>query len=156
MYASRIAELQREERKLMTTYSAKSQTAAVSGWYPFAGTLLILVGGVNVLQGLIALLKDDYFAITKGGLLFSDFAAWGTFFLVLGIIEILVGFGILAVRTWARVLGVIIVMLNTITQFAFIAAFPIWTLASIALNITVIYALMKPLQSYGERYGYIE
>jgi hypothetical protein len=140
----------------MTTYSAKSQTAAVSGWYPFAGTLLILVGGVNVLQGLIALLKDDYFAITKGGLLFADFAAWGTFFLVLGIIEIGVGFGILGVRTWARVLGVTIVMLNTITQFAFIAAFPIWTLASIALNITVIYALMKPLQSYGERYGYIE
>jgi hypothetical protein len=136
----------------MTTYSAKSQTAAVSGWYPFAGTLFILVGGINVLQGLIALLKDDYFAITKGGLLFADFAAWGTFFLVLGIIEILVGFGILGVRTWARVL----IMFNTITQFAFIAAFPIWTLASIALNITVIYALMKPLQSYGERYGYIE
>jgi hypothetical protein len=140
----------------MTTYSAKSQTAVVSGWYPFAGTLFILVGGINVLQGLIALFKDDYFAITKGGLLFADFATWGTFFLVLGIIEILVGFGILGARTWSRVLGVIIIMVNTITQFAFIAAFPIWTLASIALNITVIYALMKPLQPYEERYGYIE
>ena len=140
----------------MTTYSAKSRPAAVSGWYPFAGTLFILVGGINVLQGLIALLKDDYFAITKGGLLFGDFAAWGTFFLALGIVEILVGFGVLAVRTWARIFGIAIIMVNTITQFAFIAAFPIWTLASITLNITVIYALMKPLQPYEERYGYIE
>ena len=98
----------------MTTYSAKSRPAAVSGWYPFAGTLFILVGGINVLQGLIALLKDDYFAITKGGLLFADFAAWGTFFLVLGIVEILVGFGILAVRTWARVFGIAVIMINTI------------------------------------------
>jgi hypothetical protein len=140
----------------MTTY-AKSHAAAVTGWYSFAGTLFILVGGINVLQGLIALLKDDYFAITKGGLLFADFAAWGTFFLILGLVEILVGFGILALRTWARVFGVIILMINTITQFAFIAAFPIWTLASIALNITVIYTLMKPLQPYEpDRYGYIE
>jgi hypothetical protein len=141
----------------MTTYSAKSDAAARSGWYPFAGTLFILVGGLNVLQGLIALLKDDYFAITKGGLLFADFAAWGTFFLVLGVVEILVGFGILAVRTWARVLGVVIIMVNTITQFAFIAAFPIWTLASVALNLMVIYALLKPLEPYEpDRYGYIE
>jgi len=140
----------------MSSVTAKPGTREVSGWYTFGGVLFILVGGVNALQGLIALLKDDYFAITKGGLLFADFAAWGTFFLVLGIVEILVGFGILAVRTWARIFGIAIIMINTITQFAFIAAFPIWTLASIALNITVIYALMKPLQPYEERYGYIE
>jgi len=35
-----------------------------------------------------------------------------------------------------------------IVQFAFIAAFPIWTVAAIALNITVIFALMKPLDDY--------
>jgi hypothetical protein len=135
----------------MTTYSEKSEAGQVSSWYSFAGTLLVLVGGINVLQGLIALLKDDYFAITKGGLLFADFTAWGTFFLILGVVEILVGFGILAVRTWARVFGVILLMFNTITQFAFIAAFPIWTLAAITLNIAVIFALMKPVEPYRPR-----
>jgi hypothetical protein len=139
----------------MTAYGAKSEAREVGSQYSFAGTLFVLVGGINVLQGLIALLKDDYFAITKGGLLFADFAAWGTFFLILGVVEILVGLGLLAVRTWARVFGVILIMFNTITQFAFIAAFPIWTLAAIALNITIIYALMKPLEPTGPR-GYIE
>ena len=93
----------------MSTIGAKPEDRATSRWYPFAGTLFILVG-----------------------------------------------FGILAQRTWSRVVGVIIIMLNTITQFAFIAAFPIWTLASIVLNISIIFALMKPLEPYEERRGYIE
>jgi hypothetical protein len=122
--------------------------AARSGWYPFAGTILILIGGINLLQGLIAIFKDDYFAVTKGGLLFLDFTYWGVFWLIVGIVEIIVGFGVLNVRTWARVVAIVLLMLNVIVQFAFIAAFPIWTVAAIALNITVIFALMKPLDDY--------
>ena len=124
------------------------RTAAPSGWYPFAGTIFILVGSINVLQGLIGIFKDDFFAVTKGGLLFGDFKYWGVFWLVVGILDIFVGFGILNVRTWARVVGIILLMLNVIVQFAFIAAFPIWTLAAISLNIIVIFALMKPLDDY--------
>ena len=122
--------------------------AAPSGWYPFAGTILILIGGINLLQGLIAIFKDDYFAVTKSGLLFLDFTYWGVFWLIVGIVEIIVGFGVLNVRTWARVVAIVLLMLNVIVQFAFIAAFPIWTVAAIALNIAVIFALMKPLDDY--------
>jgi hypothetical protein len=132
----------------MATQSQDDRTAKrelPSGWYAFAGALLVIVGSLNLLQGLIALLKDDYFAVTKGGLLFADYSEWGAFFLVAGIIELLVGLGILSLKTWARAVGVIILMLNTIVQFAFIAAFPIWTLAAIILNIAAIAALMRPL-----------
>jgi hypothetical protein len=143
----------------MATQTAEGRAATprerAQGWYGFAGVLFLIVGAVNVLQGLIALLKDDYFAVTKGGLLFADFSAWGAFFLVLGIVEVLVGLGILSMRTWARVVGVLILMLNTITQFAFIAAFPIWTLAAISLNIATIFALMRPLDDY-ERPRYLD
>jgi hypothetical protein len=127
-----------------------------SGWYAFAGALLVIVGSLNILQGFIALLKDDYFAVTKGGLLFADFSSWGAFFLVLGIVELLVGLGIFALKTWARAAGVLLLMLNTIVQFAFIAAFPIWTLAAIIINIAAICALMRPLEDYAPRRGYIE
>jgi hypothetical protein len=125
-------------------------STARSGWYPFAGTIFILIGAINVLQGLIAIFKDDYFAVTKSGLLFLDYSSWGGFWVAIGALDILVGFGILSMRTWARTVGVILLMLNVIVQFAFIAAFPIWTIAAIALNITVIMALMKPLESYGQ------
>lgn len=134
----------------METQRTERRPTALSGWYPFAGTMFILVGAVNALQGLIAIFKDDYFAVTKGGLLFLDFAAWGWFWLVVGVLDVLVGFAILAARTWGRVVGIILLMLNVIVQFAFIAAFPIWTIAAIALNITIIFALMKPLDPYGQ------
>jgi hypothetical protein len=144
----------------MSTHAEEGKRAATreraGGWYAFAGTLFVIVGSVNILQGFIALLKDDYFAVTKGGLLFADFSAWGSFFLILGVIEVFVGLGILAVRTWARVVGVLILMLNTVVQFAFIAAFPIWTLAAIALNITAVSALMRPLDDYEQRARYLE
>lgn len=122
--------------------------AARGGWYAFGGLLFILVGAINALQGLIAIFKDDYFAVTKGGLLFLDFTYWGVFWVIVGAIDVVVGFGILNLRTWARVVGIVLLMLNVIVQFAFIAAFPIWTVAAIALNITVIFALMKPLEPY--------
>jgi len=112
--------------------------------------MFILIGAVNALQGVIAIFKDDYFAVTKGGLLFLDFAAWGWFWLIVGVLDVLVGFAILAARTWGRVVGVILLMLNVIVQFAFMAAFPIWSIAAIALNITIISALMKPLDGYGQ------
>jgi hypothetical protein len=143
----------------MATQAEDNRTAArelPSGWYAFAGALLVIVGSLNLLQGLIALLKDDYFAVTKGGLLFADYSAWGAFFLVLGVIELLVGLGILSFKTWARVVGVLLLMLNTIVQFAFIAAFPIWALAAIIINIAAISALMRPLDDYQPRRGYIE
>jgi len=143
----------------MATHGQDTQGRArelPSGWYAFGGALLVVLGSLNILQGLIALLKDDYFAVTKGGLLFADYSAWGTFFIIVGIVELLVGLGILSLRTWARALGVLLLMLNTIVQFAFIAAFPIWTLAAIIINITAICALMRPLDDYERPRGYIE
>jgi hypothetical protein len=125
-------------------------------WYPFAGTTFIIVGAVNVLQGLIACFKDDYFPLTKGGLLFGDMSAWGIFWLIVGIVDVLVGFGILSARTWARLVAIVLLMLNVIVQFAFMAAFPIWSIAMVALNVTVIFALLQPLEPQQERVGYLE
>jgi hypothetical protein len=51
---------------------------------------------------------------------------------------------------------VLLLMLNTIVQFAFIAAFPIWTLAAIIINIAAICALMRRFEDYTPRRGYIE
>ena len=143
----------------MATQAQDDRTATrelPGGWYAFAGVLILIVGSLNLLQGLIALLKEDYFAVTKAGLLFADYSAWGTFFLILGVIEVLVGLGIFSLKTWARAAGVLLLMLNTIVQFAFIAAFPIWSLAAIIINIVAITALMRPLDDYPERRGYIE
>jgi hypothetical protein len=44
--------------------------------------------------------------------------------------------------TWARVLGVLFALVQAIGQVAFIEAYPVWTLSTIALDVLVIYGLM--------------
>ena len=69
--------------------------AARSGWLGFAGTLFILIGAFNAIEGLVAIFKDEVFVVGEESLVVTDFTAWGWFFLILGVIQVLVGFGIL-------------------------------------------------------------
>jgi hypothetical protein len=125
-----------------------------SGWLTFAGTLFILIGAFNVIDGLIALLNDEYFVATEDGLVFADFTAWGWFWLIFGVIQILVGFGILATRGWARGVGVALAMLSAVAHIAYLVAFPIWGLITIGLCVVVIYGLLVPYGDEPPR-GYI-
>ena len=37
---------------------------SMAGWIGFAGILMVIVGGIDFFQGLIALFKDEYFVVT--------------------------------------------------------------------------------------------
>jgi hypothetical protein len=112
-----------------------------AGWVAFAGTMLVLIGSFDILQGLTALFNDEYFAVRGGELLVFDFTAWGWITLIWGAVLIAAGLGLLAGRGWARVFAVVAVFVNTIAQIAFLAAYPIWSTIIIALNVFVLYAL---------------
>jgi hypothetical protein len=112
------------------------------GWIIFAGTMLVLVGTFHVIQGLVALFDDGYYLVGKNGLTVNvDYTGWGWTHLIGGIIIIAAGLGLFAGRMWARVVGVVLAGLSAILNFAFIAAYPFWSLTVIALDIFVIYAL---------------
>lgn len=116
-------------------------SGAWAGWVAFAGIMLSLIGFFDVLQGITALTKDDYFVVNSGQLLVFDFTAWGWILLLWGIVLILVGIGLFAGKGAARWLGVLLAFLNSIAQIAFLAAYPIWSTIVIALDIFVIFAL---------------
>jgi hypothetical protein len=118
--------------------------AARSGWLAFAGTLFILIGAFNAVEGLVAIFKDEVFAVQEGQLVVTDYTAWGWFFLILGVIQLLVGFGILAGRGWARGVGIVLAMLSAVFHIAYLVAFPIWGLITIGLCVVVIYGLLVP------------
>lgn len=112
------------------------------GWIVFAGTMMLLIGTFHVIQGLVALFDQGYYLVGQNGLVVSvDYTAWGWLHLLAGVIVIAAGVGLFSGRTWARVLGVVLVSLSAILNFAFIAAFPVWSMTVIALDIFVIYAL---------------
>jgi hypothetical protein len=112
------------------------------GWIVFAGTMMLLIGTFHVIQGLVALFHQGYYLVGQDGLVVSvDYTAWGWMHLISGLVVIAAGVGLFSGRTWARALGVVLVSLSAIINFAFIAAFPVWSVTVIALDILVIYAL---------------
>jgi len=121
---------------------AEAEVTGWVGWIVFAGTMMMLIGTFHVIQGLVALFDDTYYLVGANGLVVSvDYTQWGWVHLIAGVIVFAAGLGVFTGRTWARALGVILVSISAILNFVFIAAFPVWSLTLIALDIFVIYAL---------------
>jgi hypothetical protein len=116
--------------------------SAWAGWVVFAGTMAIIAGIFNVIQGLVALFDDQYFVVAGGDLLLLDFTGWGWVHLLVGVVMLLVGFGIIRGSPWGLVAGVVIAGVNAIVQLGFLAAYPVWSILIIALDVVVIYALI--------------
>jgi hypothetical protein len=114
----------------------------VTRWRTFAGVMFYLVGAFNTIGGLLALFKDEVFGVGSETLPVSDYTAWGTLLLVLGLVQLAVGVGIFAGKTWGRVLGVVLAFLSAVFHIAFLVAFPIFGLITIGLSVAVIYGLI--------------
>ena len=127
---------------------------AWSGWISFAGIVIIIVGVMDVLQGFVAILKDEYVVATSKGIAILDVTAWGWATLIWGALLIIAGFGLLGGAGWARWLAIIGVAVNAIQQVAFMAnypqAYPLWDILIVALNILVLFALTARWQGYSE------
>ena len=127
----------------MSSQLRRSDVTGWVGWIVFAAFFMIINGIFGGLQGLTALLRDQsYFVVTKDGLVTFDYTTWGWIHLILGIVLILTGIFLLRGATWARVLGVILVGLHMIAQFAFLSSFPVWGIVMITLDVLILYALL--------------
>ena len=109
------------------------------GWVAFAGTMLILVGFFNVIDGIAAIANSDYLVHQ---LLFANMHAWGWFFLIFGAVQICAGFAILGGSTWAAVVGIASAFFNAIAQLSWARTYPVWAILAIVVDGLVIYALV--------------
>jgi hypothetical protein len=112
------------------------------GWVWFAGMMMIMVGLFNVLTGSLAIVGDDLYVTAAGRLLAFDITGWGWIHLILGILVVTTGVALSLGQTWARVVGAVLVMLNALTQMAWINVNPWWSLIVIALDVFVLYAII--------------
>ena len=130
-----------------TQNSAPSYTSSErtgwAGWAVFAGVMLVLVGAFQAIDGLVALFKDEVYVVRPNGLVVNvDYTAWGWVHLILGIVLIAAGAAIFSGRVWGRTLGVIAAIISAVLNFAFIPAYPVWSILIIAVDVFVIYALI--------------
>jgi hypothetical protein len=122
--------------------AAREMPSRWSGWVVFAAAMLILVGLYQAIEGLVALINRNFYLVGSEGLVVNvNFTAWGIVHLVVGVVAILAGFGVLAGKEAARIAGIVLAALSAFVNLAFIAAYPLWVLIIIVLDIIVIYAL---------------
>ncbi|GAA4563179.1 DUF7144 family membrane protein [Planotetraspora kaengkrachanensis] len=126
---------------MLGTWASERKTTR-SGWLDFAAVLTVLVGVYNVIEGLTALVRPEYFLVTTEKILVFDFTAWGWIILLLGLVQVAVGLGIAVGRMWARAAGIALAFLIAIVHLAFLSAYPMWSIVSIALCVLVIYGLI--------------
>ncbi|TCM40395.1 hypothetical protein [Kribbella sp. VKM Ac-2568] len=112
------------------------------GWIVFAGIMMIVVGGLHIFQGLVALFDDDYYQVGNNGLtIHLDYNAWGWTHVIFGVLVCAAAIGLLAGQLWGRIAGVVLAVLSILVNVAFLAAYPIWSTIVIAIDILVIWAL---------------
>jgi hypothetical protein len=116
------------------------------GWVVFAGTLLLLIGSINVIQGIAAIGNANFFAHDTH-YVFANLNTWGWIVLILGSCQFLVGVGVFVKNQFSRWTGVVVLAANTIAQLLMMPAYPFWSLTLIAMDILAMYGLI----AYGKR-----
>ena len=103
--------------------------------------MLIIYGVVDVIQGIAALVNNEFFVLTEDYLFKFNVTTWGWIHLLGGIILILAGAGIFSGNVLARTVGVVMAGLAVIWNFAWLPYYPVWSIIAIAIGIAVIWAL---------------
>lgn len=130
----------------MTEYRDTPDTP--SGWavagITFAGTILIVLGIFQAIEGLAAIFDDQFYVVTQNYAFDLDVTAWGWIHLLLGVLLVLVGFALLGGSAWAGVTAIVLAVLSAISNFFFIPYYPFWSLLMIGLAIWIIWAITRP------------
>ena len=129
-------------------YSSRTDPDEVSGWAVggtvFAATVLMLIGVFQAIAGLVAIFDDDFYVVTRNYTFDLDVTAWGWVHLIIGILLVIVAYGLFVRSTWAGVTAIVLASLSAVANFFFIPYYPFWAILVIALDIWVIWSLTRP------------
>ena len=100
-----------------------------TGWGVFASVLLLIAGIFDLIFGLAAIIgPNTTLVVAEAGLFAVDVAGWGWWHIISGVALILTSFFLYRGATWARVVAIILVILNAVGQLTLMSAQP-WLVA---------------------------
>jgi hypothetical protein len=110
------------------------------GWVVFAGTMLMLVGILNVIYG-IAAIDNSTFFVNDAKYVISDLNTWGWVVLITGGLQMLAGFGVWMRNTLATWAGIAFACFNAIGVLLMLPAYPLLSIALFAVDVLIVYGL---------------
>jgi hypothetical protein len=127
----------------------------MAGWIVFAATMMLVIGSIDFFEGLIAVIRKQYYVLTPNQIVVFNVTTWGWLTLIWGIVLILAGLALWNGASWARWFTIVACTINVLGQLAWLGSsqYPLWTLTSIVLGIVVIYALTVRWSGYPDTVG---
>jgi len=114
----------------------------VTGWWLFAGILLMVAGILNIIWG-IGAIGDAKFFIADQKFIISSLHTWGWVTLLIGVIQLFAAFSLYSGGGFGRWIGIFAASLSAISALLSIPAYPFWSLCIFALAIIILYELAK-------------
>ena len=113
-----------------------------AGRVVFAAFLLMIVGTINIIYG-IGALDDANIFVNDTRFILDDLNTLGWVLIVLGVIQLIAGFSLLAGNTFGRVVGIVGGSLGAIGALLSIGqGNPWWSLAVFALCVYIVHGLI--------------
>jgi hypothetical protein len=111
-----------------------------SGWVLFAGIMILTVAVLNIIWGIAAIGNSSFF-VNDTRYILSGLNTWGWVILIIGALQLAAAFSIWAGGTFGRWFGIAAACANAIAAMLSLPAYPIWSVAILALDLLVIYGL---------------
>jgi hypothetical protein len=126
-----------------------------TGWIAFAGWVMVIIGALDFFEGLIAVIRGNYYVLTANQIILFNMKTWGWITLLWGIVLVIAGLALLSGSAWARWFTIVVGTLNFFVQLGFVggAQYPLWALTVLALTGIVLYALIVHWHDGGEMVG---
>jgi hypothetical protein len=114
-----------------------------SGWIAFAWIMLIIVGILDIINGLWALDHKDSAGAVASQLLYENkLETWGWILLIWGILVLIAGFLVFGGSQFGRWIGIIAATIAMVINMTWIFAYPFAALVEVLLAALVLYALV--------------
>jgi hypothetical protein len=112
------------------------------GWIAFAAVMMMIAGVLQMIDGFVAVVNDEWVVWGNTANLYLDLTTWGWIHMGIGALVLLGGIALLSGNILARTLAVVLASVSLIANFMFMPAYPVWSIAIIVIDLLVLYAVI--------------
>ena len=115
-----------------------AEKVRLTGWAIFGAATLVILGGLNLINGYTALEHAGYF---KSQIVYDNLTFWGWAFLIWGALELVAGALVFFHHRFGYSLGVTLAVTASILWFFMIFAAPWAAVLGVIVSLLVLYSL---------------
>jgi hypothetical protein len=112
-----------------------------SGWIGFAGVMMVIVGALDIVNGLWALDHKNTSPVASQ-LPYAKLETWGWVMLIWGLIMVVAGFMVFGRSQFGRWIGILAATISIIVNMTWVFAYEGAALIPILVGVLVLYALV--------------